>query len=154
MELLTVAGFIILGLILIIVEIIFVPGTTFVGILGFVFAGYGIFLSFDYYGNDVGFATLGISFIFSVGIMVYAFKYRAWERFASKGTIEGTVNDEKILQLTVGDEGETVSSLKPIGKAAFNDEELEVRSLGEFIEEKQPIKVIEINNKRIVVAKV
>lgn len=153
MELITVLGFILFGLILIIVEVIFVPGTTFVGIAGFIFAGYGIYLSFDYYGNSAGFTTLGLSFIVGVGIMVYAFKYRAWERFASKGTMNGTVNDEKAIELNVGDEGMTVSSLKPIGKASFNDEEMEVRSLGEFIEEKQPVKVIEIDNQKIVVSK-
>ena len=154
MELITVLGFIVFGLILIIIEVIFVPGTTFVGIAGFIFAGYGIYLSFDYYGNSVGFTTLGVSFILGMGIMVYTFKYRAWERFASKGTMKGTVNDEKEIELHVGDEGITVSSLKPIGKAAFNDEEMEVRSLGEFIEEKQPIKVIEIDNQKIVVSKI
>ncbi len=154
MELFTVLGFIVFGLILIIVEVIFVPGTTFVGIAGFIFAGYGIYLSFDYFGTNAGFMTLGISFILSVGIMIYTFKYRAWERFASKGTMKGTVNDEKELALNVGDEGITVSSLKPIGKASFNDEELEVRSLGEFIEEKESVKVIEIDNKKIVVSKI
>lgn len=154
MELVTVLGFIFFGLLLIIVEVIFVPGTTFVGIAGFVFAGYGIYLSFDYYGNSAGFTTLGLSFIIGVGIMVYAFKYKAWERFASKGTMAGTVNDEKNIELHVGDEGCTISSLKPIGKASFNDEELEVRSLGEFIEEQQAIKIIEIENQRIVVSKI
>lgn len=153
MELLTVIGFIAFGLILIVIEVIFVPGTTFVGIAGFVFAGYGIYLSFDHFGTNGGFTTLGISFILGVGVLVYSFKYRAWEKFAAKGVMAGAVNDEKDLALKVGDEGMTISSLKPIGKASFNDEELEVRSLGEFIEEKQPIKIIEIDNKKVVVSR-
>lgn len=153
MELLTVIGFIAFGLLLIVIEVIFVPGTTFVGIAGFIFGGYGIYLSFDYYGSNGGFTALIISFIIGVGTIIYGFKYKAWERFASKGVMEGAVNDEQELELHVGDEGLTISSLKPIGKASFNDEELEVRSLGEFIEEKQPVKIIEIDNRKIVVSR-
>ena len=69
-------------------------------------------------------------------------------------TLTDGLNDENELELHVGDEGVSVSSLRPIGKASFNDEEMEVRSLGEFIEEKQPIKIIEIDNKKIVVSKI
>ena len=47
--------------------------------------------------------------------------------------------------------GVTVSSVKPIGKAEFNNKQLEVRSEGNYIEENQPVRVIKIDNKRIFV---
>ena len=57
----------------------------------------------------------------------------------------------KTIDLKSGDEGETLSSLKPIGKALIKEHELEVRSSGNFIAEKQKIKVIKIDNNKIFV---
>ena len=151
MELFAVVGFILLGIILLIVEIIFVPGTTIVGIGGFVVGGYGVYLSYQYYGNTVGTITLIVTAIICFGGFVYALKTRSWEKLALKNTMDSRFNDEYKLDLKVGDEGESVSSLKPIGKAIFKDNEIEVSSLGEYVREHQPIRIIRVQNKKIYV---
>jgi membrane-bound ClpP family serine protease len=53
-EWITVISLILFGLTLIVAEIIFVPGTTLVGVLGFIFLIIGIGLSFHYFGKDIG----------------------------------------------------------------------------------------------------
>lgn len=151
MEWLTVIGFILFGLGLIIVEIIFVPGTTIVGIGGLLCSGYGVYLSYDYFGNTVGGWVLGFTGLTALLMLVYALKSNAWDRFSLKDSNSGRVNDDYRHNFNVGEQGEAVSSIKPIGKALFSDEEVEVRSLGTYIDAGQKVKIIRIDKNRIFV---
>lgn len=147
----SVAILIILGLVLIIVEVIFVPGTTLVGIIGFIFSGIGVYLSFVYYGAVTGFAVLAASTVVA-GIAIYvSFKGEVWKKFALKGTISSRVNDEYKYNLMVGETGIATSSLRPIGKAEFNDIVFEVRSNGRYIKTGEEVKIIKIESNRIFV---
>ena len=47
-----------IGLSLIIVELVFIPGTTVVGFLGLIFTIVGIVVSYRHFGNDIGFYIL------------------------------------------------------------------------------------------------
>ena len=51
---LTVLTLLVVGLVLVIIELIFIPGTTVVGILGFIFSLVGVYLGFSYFGNQTG----------------------------------------------------------------------------------------------------
>jgi membrane-bound serine protease (ClpP class) len=66
--------------------------------------------------------------------------------------------DEKLDQveglLDLGDEGVSLSGLRPMGNAIINGNEYEVTSNGEYIEENTPIKVIGVLKNRITVTKV
>lgn len=151
MDWLPIAAFILIGLVLIIVEIIFVPGTTVVGIAGFLCMGYGIYQSYALYGNSVGTLTLVGSLLVSALLIYFSFRNRSWERFSLKSEMTGKVNEGYGLNVKVGDRGQSVSSLKPIGKALFDDEEVEVRSNGGYVEENQEIEVLRVEGKRIFV---
>ena len=146
-----VIGLILFGLGLMIVELIFVPGTTVIGIIGFVIYGYGIYRSFQSFGTTTGWLVLSVTALVSITFTVYSLKTNAWQRFALKEVNRGRVNEDEVKQLEVGEEGVSVSSIRPIGKGEFNDLEYEVRSEGNYIEENVPIRVIKIDNKRIFV---
>ncbi len=62
MEWFAVIGLIILGIGLVVIEVVFVPGTTVVGIAGFICTGFGIYLGYDYFGNVTG----SILLVFSI----------------------------------------------------------------------------------------
>ncbi|MGJ3235043.1 NfeD family protein [Marivirga sp.] len=139
------------GLILIIAELIFVPGTTFVGVIGLLLTIVGIFMVFDDYGNVAGYWTVAGTTIVTVIGIVYSFKSNSWDRFSLKSSIKSKVNDEDIFSFQVGEKGKTVSDLKPIGKAEIFGKIYEVRSKGEWIGAGQEIQVIRIDSKRIFV---
>lgn len=151
MEWLIISSLILLGIILIIAEIIFVPGTTIVGILGFAMGGYGIYLSYDYFGNTTGHIVLTSSVTLAFICIFYSFKSGAWKKFANKSVIKSKVNEGLTNDLKEGDIGETSSSLKPVGKGIFNDKEYEVTSQGNFISEKESIRIIRIVHNKITV---
>lgn len=151
MEWLTIIGLLLFGTFLIVAEIIFVPGTTIVGILGFLFAAYGIYLGYDYFGVTTGTLILVGSALINLIALVIAFKGRSWERFSLKGSMKGRFNEDFKVDLKEGDKGMTISSLKPIGKALFNDQEIEVRSNGGFVDENMEIEVQRIESSKIFV---
>lgn len=144
-----IISLILTGIAIIIAEIIFVPGTTVVGFFGFFVGVYGVYRSYDLYGSETGNWVLIISTLLTLSAIYFSFRSNAWERFAQKGKITSKVNENLTSELNVGEEGITLSSLKPIGKAEFGYKEFEVSSLGNFIEENTPVKILKIERNKI-----
>lgn len=154
MEWLTVILLIVFGIVLIVVELIFVPGTTIVGLLGLGLAVTGVYFSFDYFGNQTGWIVLLSTSVISLSSLVYALRSGAWKKFALKKSIDSRVNEEitdEIQKLQIGDIGETVSALRPIGKVEFGDTLYEARTLGAYVESGNEVKIIRIEDNKIIV---
>jgi membrane-bound ClpP family serine protease len=150
-EWITVISLISFGLILIVAEVIVIPGTTIVGILGFLFLIIGIAFSFKYFGSETGWVTVGVSAVSAGVILYYSFKADVWSRFSSKTKIDSRVNEGELDSLKVGDEGVTISSLRPVGKAELNGKLYEVKSFGDYLDNGIKIKIIKINSSQIIV---
>ena len=146
-----IISLIIIGLALLVIELIFIPGTTIVGIVGLLCVVSGLVLTFNNFGNNVGWVATGGTAVFSAAVFIYAFKSGAWSKFALKGKIDSKVNQDKPIQLKVGDEGISRSTLRPIGKGEFDNDLLEVRSLGELVPTDTKIRVIKVNKREIFV---
>ena len=140
-----------LGTFLLVAEIIFVPGTTIVGILGFIFSAYCIYLGYDYFGTTTGTLILIGGLLLNLVALIIAFKGKSWERFSLKDSMQGRFNEDFKIDLAEGDKGTTISSLKPVGKAMFNEKEIEVRSNGGYINENIEIEVVRIESSKIFV---
>jgi membrane-bound ClpP family serine protease len=139
------------GLALLIIEIIFVPGTTVVGLLGFLFMAIGVGLSFKYFGSEVGWTTVGGTAVASGVLLYFSFKSNLWGRFALKTTSEGKLNEGEMDQLAPGQEGVAVSALRPVGKAELNSRMVEVKTLGEYVDSGTRIRIIKILSNQIIV---
>lgn len=139
------------GIGLIILEIIFVPGTTIVGIMGFCLSAYGIYRTYDLFDTDIGHWVLAGSLMIGIVVTVISFKSNAWERFSLRESMQAKVNEKLTDSLEIGLVGKSVSSLKPIGKVEFNDSEYEAKSLGNFVDEDQLVKIIKIERNQIFV---
>ena len=150
-EWITVISLIGFGLALIVAEIIFVPGTTLVGVVGFAFLILGTGLSFRYFGGEVGWITVGCTSVASGVILYYSFSANVWGKFSLKSKSDSKVNEGELDQLTVGTEGQTLSTLRPVGKAELNNKIFEVKTLGEYLDSGKRIRVIKILSNQIFV---
>ncbi|WP_162555979.1 NfeD family protein [Reichenbachiella versicolor] len=139
------------GIGLIILEIIFVPGTTVVGFFGFGMSCYGIYRVYELFGAQAGHITLTASLAIAVISIVYSFKSNAWKKFANNQSIKAKVNEDLTDSLAISDEGISKSSLKPIGKAEFGNKEYEVTTIGQYLEENTPVRIIKIERNKIIV---
>ena len=138
------------GLVLIVVEILFVPGTTLVGLFGLAFSVTAVFASYQYFGSKVGHYFLSGSLIVFILTVYFAFRTDLWLRFAHKGSLQGKVNEGMAASLAIGMEGKTISALRPVGKAEFHDKVYEVTSFG-HVEEGRPVKIVQVKESRIFV---
>jgi membrane-bound ClpP family serine protease len=150
-EWITVLSLLLFGMALIIAEIIFVPGTTAVGLVGFVFLVVGTGLSFHYFGSETGWITTGGTAVASGVILYFAFKANVWGHFSLKTTNTGKVNEEEMEALEQGTEGIALSALRPIGKAELGNRTYEVRTMGNYVEAGTKIRVMQIQSHQIIV---
>jgi membrane-bound ClpP family serine protease len=141
----------VLGLLLLVAEIIFIPGTTFVGLLGAIFTIVGICITYSHFGREAGLYTLGGTIVITLVALVICFKAGTWNKFALKDAINSKVNDGLTETLHVGDEGVTSSTLRPMGKAEFNNKTVEVKTLGYYLEQGCRVRITSINIHQITV---
>jgi membrane-bound ClpP family serine protease len=147
----TIILLIITGLILIFIEVIFIPGTTIVGIVGFLITCVGIYITYEVHGNTAGNYVMAGSLLLSILALFYSFRAKSWNKFSLKGINNGKVNEGYASDLLLEMEGMAVSDLKPIGKAEFNNKTYEVKSKGEFISSGNKLKIIHLGDNRITV---
>ncbi len=139
------------GLLLIIIELIFIPGTTIIGIFGILSILVGVYYGFEYYGRTVGIYILMATTVISGISLYFSFKSEIWMRFALKGTIKSKVNEGLFLGLEEGQEGISMSVLKPVGRVAFGEKIYEVSSLGMYIKEKIAVRIVKIQGHKVFV---
>lgn len=138
------------GLTLLILELLVVPGTTVVGIVGFILMAVGIWQSYALYGALWGsLILLATIIIASIGFYM-SLQSKTWDKAMLNKSIDSKVNTEA-QKLHIGDMGKTISIINPMGKAVFNNEFYEVSSFGDFIETDQDVKVISIEGTKILV---
>jgi membrane-bound ClpP family serine protease len=140
-----------LGLVLIIIELIFVPGTTIVGIIGFVLAVVGIWFGYAALGTTIGHIVLGSSILVAGVAFYYSFKNDLWSRFALNNQNNSHVNEEYPHALELGENGITVSALRPQGTVIFNERRHEVQTNGEFIAPNTMVRIIKLKHNKITV---
>lgn len=150
-EWVTVVSLVLFGLALVVAEIIFVPGTTVVGVIGFIFLVVGVGFAFRYFGSETGWITVGITAVVSGVVFYYSFKSNVWGRFALKSSIDSKVNEGTLDALTVGQEGQTTSALRPVGNAQLGEKIFEVKTTGDYLESGRAIRITQISSNQIIV---
>ena len=141
----------IIGLALIIIEVILIPGTTIVGLIGVVFSVVGIVVSYKHFGKEIGFYILmGVSAATAVALF-YSFRSEMWSRFSLKSAMDSKVNEGLTTSLKVGDEGKAISTLKPMGKVEFAGGQFEVKTLGDYVDVGTRVKIVFIESHSIIV---
>jgi len=140
-----------IGVLLIITELIFIPGTTIFGIAGLVLSAAGVIMSFINFGTATGLMVLGTAFIVILLLLLISFRSNTWDNLSLKSASTSRVNDEEKNNLWKGDVGTALSTLRPIGKAEFNERIFEVSTLGQYLEAGTKIRIIAIRDSRIFV---
>lgn len=151
MNFLVILFLIILGIILLLIEFTILPGITIAGIGGFLLFVYSVYLAFTSYGNLAGFLTLAFILILSPILVTMLFKGKAGKIMTLRTVINGVANEINTEKVKVGDIGVTIGRLAPMGKIKVNDEIVEVRSTGIFVNPGEKVRIIQIEKSLITV---
>jgi membrane-bound ClpP family serine protease len=140
-----------IGLILVIAEILFVPGTTLVGLLGLIITAVGIYYAFLRFDPQFAWAILALTSIANFAALLYGFRSGVWNKFSLKGTIQSRAFDNRLAGLEVGMSGRSISDIKPYGKGEFFEKMYEVKSDSGFISVGSDIIITKLENNIIIV---
>ena len=151
MTVLVLCSLLIIGLILLLAEILFIPGTTIVGAFGLFVSFGGIVYTFMSYDVQIAWWITGIAAVLNIAVIIYGFNAGVWNRFSLKSSIKGGAFDGRTDGFYVGMKGKTSSDLKPFGKGVFEDQIVEIKSEGEFISVASDVTIIKIENNKIIV---
>lgn len=148
----------IVGIIFLVIEI-FIPGFGVFGILGICFTAFSIIFKICI-GTSVEEVLWSILIAFIIiAILLTIFIFSAKKGLISKssiintGTALPTFYSSSDLEFLIGQIGETISDLKPIGKIKIEEDIYEAISLDGYLKKGEKIKVISIENNTLCVSK-
>lgn len=142
-----------LGVILVLVEVLFVPGTTLVGLLGVLVTGVGIYYGFINFETGTALAIVGSAVLANVAVIAYGFRSGVWDRFSLKDTIASRSFDDRLTGLEVGQKGRTVSDFRPYGKVEIGDKIYEAKSDVGFLSTGTDVYIEKLEDNRIIINK-
>ncbi len=139
-----------LGLALLVLEILILPGLI-AGIIGALFVLAGVLLTYSEYGSTTGHLVALITVFLTIGVVLYFLRARSWQRFGLNSTLEGKTNEVNKLPIAEGDTGITLSALRPMGTVLVNNYRVEAQTRGEMIPENSTVKIISILPNKVLV---
>jgi membrane-bound ClpP family serine protease len=151
MEIISLFLLITLGLLLLLVELFFVPGTTFLGLLGFGLSVWGIVMAFSVLGPVYGTVTALVTTLLGLILAWLGFKSGLWRRFSLHTRLEGPASVPNFSGLAVGDTGQTLSDLRPSGNAVFKGSVFQVATLGRQVPAGTQVRITKIADYKLIV---
>ncbi|MBO4656389.1 MAG: hypothetical protein J5639_01305 [Bacteroidales bacterium] len=144
---------ILLGLILLFIETLLLPGFVFTGILGICSLVAACYFGFVNYGNTGGIITVIISVAVAAAFMVWILRSKTWKKATLNTEIKAAVDQRPHEKgITVGCKGVTATRLNPMGRVRFeNGEEAEVHSVDGLIEARSNVEVTSVEEEKIFV---
>jgi membrane-bound ClpP family serine protease len=141
---------IVLGILLFVIEFLLVPGVTIAGIGGLVLSVLGVYKAFNDFGSTVGIWVLICTLLLSVFVIAMSLRARTWNRLMLKTNVNGTVDSDITEdQIKVGDRGQSLTRLAPMGKIEVNGIVREAKSLEGYVDEHSGIEVVAVEGTRI-----
>ena len=144
---------ILLGLILLLVETLLLPGFFFTGILGVLSLAAACYFGFVNYGNTGGIITVIISVLVAAAFMVWILRSKTWKKATLNTEIKATVDQRPADKgITAGMKGVAQTRLNPMGRVRFeNGVDAEVHSLDGLIEARSEVVVTLVEEEKIFV---
>lgn len=145
------------GVVLLIAEIFFIPGTGLAFFLGFGCIAGSIILSFDNINTGIWVfcVVLLITVVICYLSATYIVKTDFWKE---RVVLNPELKDEKGYKGAtrdytefMGKSGLTLTPLRPVGKAQFDETKLDVVTEGQFVDKDVKVEIVQIEGNRIVV---
>ncbi len=140
---------ILIGILLLVLEILVIPGTGLAGVVGFLLLVAGVWLAYAREGAAIGNLTLLITIVVNVVTLVFVFRSKTWKKAQLDTAVTGRVRTLEGIELHEGDHGVSISRCAPIGKAQFGNHELEVDAGTAYINPDTPVEVRRIDGNKI-----
>ncbi|MBQ2127044.1 MAG: NfeD family protein [Bacteroidaceae bacterium] len=154
MDILITSLLVLFATVMMVIEVAFIPGIGFTGVMGVLAMIGSVFYAFLQLGTAAGWITLLVCVLICIALFLWALYGNSLDKMALKKNINSKVNEQDMSLFAVGDRGIARTRLALIGEALINGQVVEVKSEGGFIDEQQEIEIIRISGESLFVAKV
>ena len=144
-----IISLIIVGLLLLLAEILIIPGVGVAGILGLLSLAGSCVYAFLEISNTAGIiVTLSIAALLVLTV-IYVLRAKTWKKMSLETNIDAKATAD--VSVAVGDEGKTLTRLAPMGQALIGGGSMEVKALEGMIAPNVDVVVVMIDEGKIYV---
>ncbi|MBQ9675464.1 MAG: nodulation efficiency protein D (NfeD) [Bacteroidaceae bacterium] len=154
MGILFIIALVISALLLLLVELFVIPGSSLAAILSAICLTWAVAYAFINISALAGIITLIIALILGSCVLITFMRSKTLDKVALTEEVSSTVDRSVAAQVQVGDKGYAVTRLALIGNAEINGHVVEVRSADGFLNEKTPVVVTCVTDNEIIVQKI
>ena len=153
MDILIIILLVLIGVVLIILEIFFLPGITVAGFSSLIFFGGGIYYAFVNLGTTAGYVTIVASVVACVVGIIWFMRSKCLDRISLKTDIDSVIPTQVNDSIKVGDEGIALSRLNPMGTVLIGTVQVEGKTREDFIDEGSSVIVERVERTSVIVRK-
>ena len=153
MGILFIIALVISALLLLLVELFVIPGSSLAAILSAICLTWAVAYAFINISALAGIITLIIALILGSCVLITFMRSKTLDKVALTEEVSSTVDRSVAAQVQVGDKGYAITRLALIGNAEINGHVVEVRSADGFLNEKTPVVVTCVTDNEIIVQK-
>ncbi|MCR5573459.1 MAG: nodulation efficiency protein D (NfeD) [Bacteroidaceae bacterium] len=154
MGILFIVALVISALLLLLVELFVIPGSSLAAILSAVCLVWAVAYAFVNISALAGIITLIIALILGSFMLIAFMKSKTLDKVALTEDVASTVDRSVAAQVKVGDKGFALTRLALIGNADINGHVVEVRSASGFLNEQTPVIVTRVSDNEIIVQEI
>lgn len=147
-----------LGILLVFIEILILPGFGAAGVPGIIIFCVGIGMIWSNSGPKTALIFTSIALIFVIPIAIILLSLIRETAIGKTFILDAAESSEKgyhaaprELTALVGKSGKTITPLRPAGVALINGQRVDIVTQGEFVEPETEIEVIQVEGSRVVV---
>ena len=139
---------------LILAEILLIPGVGVAGVLGLLAMGGSCYYAFYEFGSTVGIIVTVANAVLLLATLIYVLRAKTWKRMALDTNIDSKAVEDESSYVCLGDKGVAVTRLAPMGTVRFGERTTEVKAVEGIIDPGAEVEVVMIEDKRIYVSTV
>lgn len=151
MNLAVIIILIIIGILLIWLEVLVIPGTTISGIGGIILIAGGVYLAFSKLGNVIGIWSLASTLFLLILSIIFFAKSNTWKKLSLNSSIDSNVEHFSEELVKQGDEALAITRLNPMGKIIVKEQTIEAESLSGLIDPGTELIITEVHKSKVFV---
>ncbi len=146
---------VLIGVLLLVAELVFLPGISIAGVGSILAFGTAIFYAFIHYGVSVGVITLTVAVLLAVLAVFISLRANTWQRLSLKTTIDSSSTPTpQQNSIQIGQIGTTLTRLAPMGKVRIGEITMEAKTIDGYIDPHRNVRVDGFENTVVIVSEV
>jgi membrane-bound ClpP family serine protease len=143
---------ILLGIVLLLLELLIIPGFGVTGILGILSMAGGVVMAYYRYDDYTGHIVLAGTVIIGILFACYALRPGTWKRLSLTSAITSqAVGAATECGLAAGMKGITITRLAPVGTVKINNVQIEATAFEGIINPSREIEIAKIDGAKVIV---